>query len=131
MEILRIEATDKTPFVCLNAQTGKLEISGKSIPQDAETFYAPILSWMESYVEQPAHYTEVILNLEYFNISSSKRILFLLYKLNELADKSVKVNIKWFYAENDDDMKEVGQDFAFMVKVPFEFINKSTTSVVS
>lgn len=131
MEILKIEATEKTPFVCLDPQTGKIEISGKSIPQDAETFYSPILSWMDKYIQEPGNHTEVILNLEYFNISSSKRILFLLYKLNELVDKNAKVNIKWYYAENDDDMKEVGHDFAFMVKVPFEFINKNKAAIPS
>ena len=45
----------------------------------------PILNWFESYVVTPFQSTVFKINLEYFNISSSKRILFLLYKLNEIA----------------------------------------------
>ncbi len=122
MEILLLEATDKTPYIRFDPITGQLEITGKSIPQDAESFYRPALEWMERYVAQPSDSTVITLNLEYFNISSSKRILFILYKLNELIDRKADVQVKWHFAENDDDMKEVGQDFAFMVRVPFQFV---------
>lgn len=65
--------------------------------------------------------TTVIIDLEYFNITSSKRILFLLYKLNELSENGSDVKVEWLYRETDEDMYEVGQDYAYMVKVPFEF----------
>ena len=59
--------------------------------------------------------------LDFFNISSSKRLLFMLYKLNEILEKGGQSKVQWYYSEHDDDMFEVGQDYAFMVKVPFEF----------
>lgn len=123
MELLYIEATEKTPKVNFDPNKGEFEITGKAIPQDAEAFFGPILQWMEEYVTQAAAKTNVNLNLEYFNISASKRILFVLYKLNELVDKGKQVHVTWHYVESDDDMKEVGQDFAFMVRVPFEFVS--------
>lgn len=119
-EILLVE-TDKTPRVTLN-KNGMLEIAGKSIPEDAEDFFAPVLKWLETYVENPAPKTILSINLEYFNIASSKRILFILYKLNDLVGKNSDVNVKWIYDDQDEDMFEVGQDYAFMVKIPFEFI---------
>lgn len=122
MELLYIEATEKTPLVRFDPVSGEFEISGKAIPQDSESFFAPILQWMEEYVNTTKASTRVKLNLEYFNISSSKRILFLLYKLNELIDKNKEVYVSWYYVDSDEDMREVGQDFAFMVRVPFEFV---------
>lgn len=119
MEIL-IPATDKTPKVILRPD-GMCEISGKSIPEDAEVFYSPILKWLENYVANPAAKTHLIIDLEYFNISSSKRILFILYKLNELVSRNIDVRVSWKYDDNDEDMYEVGQDYAFMVKIPFDF----------
>ncbi|HRE98102.1 MAG TPA: DUF1987 domain-containing protein, partial [Flavobacteriales bacterium] len=80
MELLHIEATEKTPLVKFDPANGAFEIRGKSIPQDADSFYIPILEWMEEYVNNPNSITKVVLDLEYFNISSSKRILFILYK---------------------------------------------------
>jgi hypothetical protein len=69
----------------------------------------------------PKRPTVIKIDLEYFNISSSKRILFLLYKLNELTESGMDVKVQWFYRQSDEDMFEVGQDYAYMVKVPFEF----------
>lgn len=122
MQALNIEATEKTPAINFDPATGTFEIKGKSIPNDAEAFYAPVLEWMENYVKSPGKKTSVELNLEYFNITSSKRILFILYKLNDLIDAQHDVSVKWYYADTDDDMHEVGQDYAFMVKVPFHFV---------
>jgi len=122
MNIIKIESTSKTPFIHLNAEENTFEIKGRSIPADAEDFWGPILDWFEGYGKNPNEITEVKIDLEYFNISSSKRLLFLLYKLNEIVDNGANVKVKWYYRENDEDMFEVGQDYAFMVKVPFDFI---------
>ena len=51
----------------------------------------------------------------------------MLYKLNELADTAKKVKVEWHYNEADEDMFEVGQDYAFMVKFPFDFISYSVS----
>jgi hypothetical protein len=121
MEEIVLVATEKTPCITFK-KTGELEITGKSIPEDAEDFFAPALKWLENYVENPAPKTTLSINLEYFNISSSKRILFILYKLNDLLGKQTEVKVKWIYDDHDEDMFEVGQDYAFMVKIPFEFV---------
>lgn len=124
MTPLRIQATAKTPEVLLDPQNGVFEIKGKSVPEDAEDFYNQILDWFEDYVANPNPETVMRIDLEYFNISSSKRLLFLLYKLNELGNKGYDVKVQWFYSETDEDMFEVGQDYAFMVKVPFTFVER-------
>ena len=123
MEALRIQATPKTPEVLFDAQNEIFEIKGKSIPDDAEDFYDSVLNWFEDYVANPNATTILKIDLEYFNISSSKRLLFLLYKLNEMKSNNQDVRVIWRYNEADEDMYEVGQDYAFMVKVPFDFIS--------
>lgn len=123
MEPLRIQATVKTPEVLFDPANNVFEIKGKSIPDNAEEFYTEILNWFDDYVANPLDETVLKIHLEYFNISSSKRLLFLLYKMNELADRQKVVKVQWHYNENDEDMFEVGQDYAFMVKFPFDFIS--------
>jgi hypothetical protein len=130
MEEFYIEATADTPMIRLNPVTGVFEIKGKAVPEDAEKFFRPVLDWLEKYVEKPAKSTVLNLDLDYFNISSSKRILFILYKFNELAGHNLDVRVRWYYHEADEDMYEVGQDYAFMVKVPFEFISEDSPSKV-
>lgn len=123
MEALRIQATIKTPEVLLDPTNQVFEIKGKSIPDNAEEFYTDILNWFDDYVANPLETTILKIDLEYFNISSSKRLLFLLYKLNEVAAAGKTVKVSWYYNESDEDMFEVGQDYAFMVKFPFEFVS--------
>lgn len=123
IEFLNIEASPYTPFIQFSKETGVMEISGRSIPEAPDDFWNPIISWFEEYSKSPAFETVFKINLDYFNIASSKRILFLLYKLNKMSiDNKRVVKVLWCYKLNDDDMYEVGQDYKYMVKVPFEFI---------
>lgn len=123
MDNLIIDATAHTPYINFDSETGLMVIHGRSIPEQADEFWVPLISWFESYVNSPAEQTIFRIDLEYFNISSSKRILFLLYQLNHLAKVSDKVKVEWYYRNNDEDMYEVGQDYQYMVKVPFEFVS--------
>jgi hypothetical protein len=118
---LIIDCTPQTPSIYFDDAAGYMEIKGRSIPDQPDEFWLPILNWFESYMLNPRDKTKVVIDLEYFNISSSKRILSLLYKLNELVDSKKDVHVEWLYRESDEDMYEVGQDYAYMVKVPFVF----------
>lgn len=131
MEPLYIKATHKTPEIIFDPSRGVFDIKGKSIPENAEDFYKVILNWLDDYIVMPNEETVMTIDLEYFNISSSKRLLFVLYKLNELNEGNNSVRIKWMHNEEDEDMFEVGQDYAFMVKVPFDFISYAHEPVVS
>jgi len=125
MEPLRIQATSKTPEVLLDASNEVFEIKGKSVPNDAEDFFHPITSWIEDYVSKPNTTTLFKIELEYFNISSSKRILNIFYKLHELIEKGFDLVVEWHYNEDEDDMLEVGEDYEFMVRIPFKYIKHS------
>lgn len=130
MKAFIVEATAKSPYVCLDPDNNRFEIKGRSIPKDAEGFYAPVLDWLEAYMLNPMPHTDFHFNLEFFNISSSKRILFILYKLNEMVEAGFNVQVTWTTLENDEDMFEVGQDYAFMVNVPFKFVRITETDKV-
>ena len=121
METLIINYSPQTPFIHFDALTGVMQIKGRSIPDQPDDFWGPVLNWFDSYLMNPAQNTTVVIDLEYFNITSSKRILFLLYKLNDLTENGMGVKVEWMYRDTDEDMYEVGQDYAYMVKVPFEF----------
>jgi hypothetical protein len=114
------EATLQTPLISFCAD-GNMEIKGRAIPDNPEPFWGDALAWFDKYSNEPQAVTVFKIDLEYFNISSSKRILFLLYKLNEIVERGFQAKVEWYYRKSDEDMYEVGQDYAFMVKVPFEF----------
>lgn len=130
MDVLSIAESAQTPLINFNRVFGTMEIKGRSIPDDADAFWMPVLNWFESYAAAPVEKTTFKITLEYFNISSSKRILFLLYKLNEMSEKGLDVSVEWNYNSDDEDMYEVGQDYAYMVKVPFKFIENKEKDLV-
>jgi hypothetical protein len=51
-----------------------------------------------------------------------------LYKLSDLKASGVDINVIWHFSLEDDDMKEVGEDFACMVNLPFEFVSNTLYS---
>ena len=122
MQALNIRGDSMVPTVIFDPKNSRFEITGKSVPENAEAFYRPILDWMDEYAEDPEPSIDFMFHLDYFNIASSKRILFILFKLNELVKVGAEVSIKWHYREDDEDMWEVGRDLSFMVKIPFEFV---------
>jgi hypothetical protein len=122
VENLVMDITSQTPKINFDCVKGVMEIKGRSIPDNPDEFWGPVLIWFDNYISDPVENTVVRIDLEYFNIASSKRILFLLYKLNEMASRGHNVKVEWLYRQSDEEMYEVGQDYAYMVKVPFDFI---------
>lgn len=122
MEPISIEGTPKTPTVNFNAGTGKIEIKGRSIPENSIEFYKPLVDWLEAYASSPAQLTEVNVQLEYFNTSSSKCILDVFKKLEVIFKSGNEVVINWYYEEDDEDMLEAGEDYQSIIRIPFKMI---------
>lgn len=114
-----IEAGIKTPFISLKEDAGAIEIKGKSIPENSVEFYAPVMEWLDKYSQQPKSKTQVTINLEYFNTSSSKCLLDIFRKLEKVHTGSNEVNVLWLFEEDDEDMQEAGDDYQSIVKIPF------------
>ena len=122
MDVINISATDETPNVTLDKNGNKFEFSGKSLPEDVTVFYNPILKWLDAYGSSPNSSTEVVFKMDYFNTASSKLILDILMKFEEINEEHGGVSIKWYYLEDDEDMEEAGDEFSDIVDVPIELI---------
>lgn len=121
MTNLRIEATSKTPQIDFNSNSGELEIIGISVPENSVAFYTPVVDWLISYVANPQHKTVLSLNFSYLNTSSLQFLYDALKELDEIgAPDSVIIN--WYFTEDDDDMKETGEDFKEVTSSSFNFI---------
>lgn len=119
MEDIRIEGTPKTPTVNFITNEGLLEIKGRSIPENSIEFYKPLIDWIESYAKEPKDSTNINIQLEYFNTSSSKCILDLFKKLEAINNN---ITINWYYEEDDEDMLEAGEDYEAIINIPFKMI---------
>ncbi len=117
---LKISGTDDTPEVLFNPESNEFVISGRSLPEDVTSFYKPVFDWLENASSSLKPQTVFRFKLEYFNTASSKIILDILMKLEELAASGIVV--EWHYNKADDDMLEAGEEYKDLVEIPFSFI---------
>lgn len=123
MEVIKIVGTDDTPSVTFDAANEIFEVSGRSLPEDVAAFYEPILDWLERYSEEAIAKTVFNFKLVYFNTASSKMLLDILLKLEEMYESGKDVLVRWHFPEDDEDMEEAGEEYADIVEVPFEQIS--------
>ena len=122
METIAIEGTPKTPTINFDIDKGFLEIKGRSIPENSIEFYKPLVDWLEKYATKPKSTTNVNIQLEYFNTSSSKCILDVFKKLESIHKSGNEIVINWYYEQDDEDMLEAGEDYQAIINVPFKMI---------
>jgi hypothetical protein len=126
METIKIQGTEDTPKVTLDKENELMEISGRSLPEDVASFYDPILTWLDEYAQSPNKKTVFNFKLVYFNTASSKLLLDILMKLEEIHEAGHDVLIRWHYPEDDEDMEEAGEEYSDIVDVPFEQVSYSS-----
>lgn len=120
MEVIKILGTDDTPAIILDAKNEIFEIAGRSLPEDVSAFYEPVMNWLNDYSEKPNSKTIFNFKLTYFNTASSKVLLDILMKLEDIHNNGHEVLVKWYSPEDDEDMQEAGEEYADIVDVPFE-----------
>lgn len=117
-----VEGTANQPTVNLDADEGLLEISGRSHPDDSFSFYKPIIDWIKLYAADPRDKTIVNIRLEYMVTSSSKCILIIIKELQEIFRDNFEVIINWYFEEDDENIREAGEDYRHLTQLPFNLI---------
>lgn len=123
MENLFIEGTKTKPKINFDLDTGILEIAGESYPENALEFFKPIYEWLSVFFSE--YKNPVIFNfkLTYFNTSSSKAILDLLDLIEQNFKKGLKIEVNWYFEEDDEDIEESGEEFADGLTVPYKLVS--------
>ncbi|MBC7412286.1 MAG: DUF1987 family protein, partial [Bacteroidia bacterium] len=120
LQTIDINETTQLPRVVLNAEKGYALFQGNSFASNAYEFYVPIFNWLETYTQLPKPTTILEFKLEYINSSSSKSISKILSIIKTLLDNS-DVKVKWYYKIDDDDIKEMGEEYAHFLGLTFDY----------
>ncbi len=122
MESIYIDKTKKTPLINLNLKENIFQIKGPSFSEDIIEVYEPVIKWIDS--EIPLLQNELTCELYFtvLNSASHKKIFQILIMLNSYMDDGKKINVKWFYDEDDEDIMEMGEDLNELINIPFELI---------
>lgn len=109
--VLRIEGTDRSPFVLFDPSAGRLEMRGESYPEDAAGFFGPLLGQLETYLSGGRRLTAELW-MDYFNSSSAKALMNMFQLFEDRSGGGAAVTVNWYFHEDDDTMREFGEDFA-------------------
>ena len=131
MDIFKSELTNNTPLVLLDHNKNLIEFEGDSRPEDVQKFYSPIIEWLENYEKHLSSIkdntsrkitTTCNFKFEYFNSSSVKYVMDIILKLGEITTSNgVLLVLNWYYDEQDEDMKESGEEFEDMLDIKFNY----------
>ena len=122
MSIYNIEETEKTPGIIFDLNKGELIVSGNSIPEDPIQFYSILNQYIDKYIQAPKPTTNVTFRMNYINTSSSRHILDLLKKLENISKNDSTITVSWIYEHDDQDMEDAGHDYQSIVDLTFNLV---------
>ncbi|HPD96168.1 MAG: DUF1987 family protein [Bacteroidales bacterium] len=120
---LNLPATSETPEVKCFKDTAKITLHGNLIPSDPQSFFAPIIRWLQVYSNNyKPQKIDIELYLTYINGCSEHHLVSFLKKAEELLLKGTDVHIKCLYEPDDIDMMNWSKDLKLVFKIPVELI---------
>ncbi len=121
MEKIQIEPLHNAPKIDFDPEAGVLNFEGKSLMEDSESFYLPLVNWIMEYAaNEPKKGTVVNFKYEYFNTSSSKWLITITKQLKVLYEKDPSTVVNWYWP--DDDILEYGEVIRDLVDMPINLI---------
>ncbi len=121
MNHLVIEESKFTMNIDFNAETGYCIMRGNSYPEDAISFFEPINNWFTQYINEVGKALTIEIQLNYINSSSSKCFMDIFDLLEDYFLDGGQVTVKWVYHEDDDEIKEAGEELLEDMTFKYEY----------
>jgi hypothetical protein len=116
---LNIEKTADTPSILLDEVNALFRIVGSSYPADVYKTYQQVLEWIKEFAHQLNK--RLICELKFYMLNSASRKMMYEILLRLKLALAHNLEIHWYYASYDNDIKEIGEIFAEQLKIQFRF----------
>jgi hypothetical protein len=126
---IHILRTNQTPEYIFNDR-GVIKIQGRGLYCDKPELSARIFSWIEDYLNNPARVTHVTIALEYLNSLSASVLISILRKLSRIMLQPKKLEVKWYYEVDDENILDRGKYISSACDIPIEFILTKNVSCI-
>jgi hypothetical protein len=111
------EELKNCPGIVYYPDVNKLELTGRSIPENPELIFKRLEEWITIHFEKN-NGLDVSIQLEYINSGSSKYLYEILKRLTGYGRSGKQVVIKWLYEEDDEAMLELGEHYRDTAGIP-------------
>ena len=124
MKPLDIQAGKTTPRILYGQEENILQIIGSSLPENVYSMYEPVMEWIDEFVAAPVLKPpmRIIFKIQYYNSGSIRYFAELLTKIAALYNKGLHYSVEWHYEEDDDNIREAGEDLSEISETPFTMI---------
>lgn len=113
------EELKNCPGIAYYPASDKLELIGRSIPENPELIFKRLDEWLTLHFEKNSG-LNVAIQLEYINSGSSKYLYEILKRLTGFIKSGKNVEIKWLYEEDDEAMLELGEHYRDSAGIPLK-----------
>lgn len=117
MSELQVTSTRFTPLVKIDLDKRQVEVRGRSVGNEKECIYNPLVSWINNNPGIASELEEINFYLDYTSANTIRCIFSVLLLLKNFSTKNIVVN--WYYNVLDDSTKETIEDL--MPLVPYKF----------
>jgi hypothetical protein len=124
MEKLIIKESLNSPKVILDPVKKRYEISGKSFPENARSFYQPVHDWVMAVPKSNPDTIRLSFMLDYISSSSVISLKQLLSKVKTMNESGANIEVLWHYDPTDPDIKEIGQEYEKVVGMKLQFVEQ-------
>jgi hypothetical protein len=111
------EELKNCPSIVYYPETNRLELVGRSIPENPELIFSNLEEWITMHFEKD-NGLEVNIRLEYINSGSSKYLYEILKRITGYARSGQLVKMNWLYEEDDEGMLELGEHYRDTAGIP-------------
>ena len=127
MKSLFIDATEgnfATPKISFHLEKREFVIEGESFIENTDAFYAPVIGWLEEFIESNVSAGKIIFKFKYhyYNSSSAKSILRILKLLKKHKTDYADTQIYWYYPEGNEDLLQEGEDFRDLLRMDINIV---------
>jgi hypothetical protein len=113
------EELKNCPGIAYYPDYDKLELIGRSIPENPELIFKRLDEWITLHFDKNKG-LNVSIQLEYINSGSSKYLYEILKRLTGFIKSGKLVEIKWLYEEDDEAMLELGEHYRDSAGIPLK-----------
>lgn len=119
MNVLNIEATQSTPSVSADWDSGVMCIAGDSFPENSFEFFAEVIDWIERYLASSGHPLRLDLRLMYMNTSSVKAMMDIFDLLEDAHRAGRAVEVIWHHDPANERVADLAEEFREDCTFPF------------
>ena len=113
------EELKNCPGIIYYPGSNKLEMFGRSIPENPELIFRRLDNWITQHFDKNGS-LDINFQLEYINSGSSKYLYEILKRLTAFSKSGKGITMKWRYEEDDEAMQELGEHYRDTAGIPLD-----------